>query len=90
MYDAYTRIFARCGLKTHPVEDTGAIGGDQSHEFMVPDAREFGCVLPSCGWRQWNAECAPLNQQYPVRRCAPWKKYPHRVTTVEELIGFAG
>lgn len=37
MYDAYTRIFARCGLKTHPVEaDTGVIGGKFSHEFMVP------------------------------------------------------
>jgi prolyl-tRNA synthetase len=37
MYDAYTRIFARCGLKTFPVEaDTGVIGGSHSHEFMVP------------------------------------------------------
>ena len=37
MYDAYARIFARCGLKTFPVEaDTGVIGGKFSHEFMVP------------------------------------------------------
>jgi prolyl-tRNA synthetase len=37
MYDAYTRIFARCGLKAFPVEaDTGVIGGNYSHEFMVP------------------------------------------------------
>src|SRR5690349_4539007 len=37
MYDAYTRIFARCGLKAFPVEaDTGVIGGKYSHEFMVP------------------------------------------------------
>jgi prolyl-tRNA synthetase len=37
MYDAYTRIFARCGLKAFPVEaDTGVIGGKFSHEFMVP------------------------------------------------------
>jgi prolyl-tRNA synthetase len=37
MFDAYTRIFARCGLKTFPVEaDTGVIGGNFSHEFMVP------------------------------------------------------
>ena len=37
MYDAYTRIFERCGLKTFPVEaDTGVIGGKFSHEFMVP------------------------------------------------------
>src|ERR1700691_2723777 len=37
MYNAYTRIFARCGLKAFPVEaDTGVIGGNYSHEFMVP------------------------------------------------------
>ena len=37
MYDAYTRIFNRCGLKNFPVEaDTGVIGGSYSHEFMVP------------------------------------------------------
>jgi prolyl-tRNA synthetase len=37
MYDAYTKIFARCGLKVFPVEaDTGVIGGNYSHEFMVP------------------------------------------------------
>src|SRR5882724_2420330 len=37
MYEAYTRIFERCGLKTLAVEaDTGVIGGKSSHEFMVP------------------------------------------------------
>jgi prolyl-tRNA synthetase len=37
MYDAYVRIFDRCGLKTVPVEaDTGVMGGQFSHEFMVP------------------------------------------------------
>ena len=37
MYDAYVRIFARCGLKAMPVEaDTGVMGGKFSHEFMVP------------------------------------------------------
>jgi len=36
MYEAYTRIFDRCGLKFRAVEaDTGAIGGSYSHEFMV-------------------------------------------------------
>ncbi len=36
MADAYTRIFARCGLQTRPVEsDVGAIGGSAAHEFMV-------------------------------------------------------
>src|SRR5881296_1839401 len=37
MYDAYARIFARCGLKAFAVEaDSGIIGGKFSHEFMVP------------------------------------------------------
>ncbi|MEW6248715.1 MAG: proline--tRNA ligase [Nitrospirota bacterium] len=36
MYDAYTRIFTRCGLTFRAVEaDTGLIGGSSSHEFMV-------------------------------------------------------
>lgn len=36
MYDAYTRIFTRCGLAFRAVEaDTGAIGGSMSHEFQV-------------------------------------------------------
>ena len=37
MYDAYVRIFERCGVKAFPVEaDTGVMGGEHSHEFMVP------------------------------------------------------
>jgi len=36
MYDAYTRIFTRLGLRFRAVEaDTGAIGGFASHEFQV-------------------------------------------------------
>ncbi len=36
MYDAYCRIFERCGLRYRAVQaDSGAIGGNFSHEFMV-------------------------------------------------------
>ncbi|MDK9717319.1 MAG: proline--tRNA ligase [Trichlorobacter sp.] len=36
MYQAYNRIFERCGLNFRAVEaDTGSIGGSASHEFMV-------------------------------------------------------
>ncbi len=36
MYDAYKRIFIRCGLSFRAVQaDSGAIGGSFSHEFMV-------------------------------------------------------
>jgi len=37
MYEAYCRIFERCGLPYIPVEaDPGMMGGNVSHEFMVP------------------------------------------------------
>ncbi len=37
MYDAYCRIFSRCGLPYVAVEaESGPIGGDASHEFMIP------------------------------------------------------
>ncbi len=36
MYDAYTKVFTRCGLYFRPVEaDSGAIGGNNSHEFTA-------------------------------------------------------
>ena len=36
MYEAYKRIFTRCGLEFRAVQaDSGAIGGSFSHEFMV-------------------------------------------------------
>jgi len=53
MYDAYTRIFQRCGLRFKVVEaDTGAIGGKSSHEFMaLADAGEDGLVeCDSCAY----------------------------------------
>lgn len=37
MYDAYCKIFTRCGLDYIPVEaESGPIGGEGSHEFMIP------------------------------------------------------
>lgn len=48
MYDAYVRIFQRCGLKAMPVEaDTGVMGGKFSHEFMVP-AETGECDVVYC------------------------------------------
>ena len=36
MYDAYFRVFERCGLTFRPVEaQSGEIGGDVNHEFMA-------------------------------------------------------
>ena len=53
MYEAYARIFQRCGLKAIPVDaDTGAMGGKFSHEFMVPaETGENEVVFcDSCGY----------------------------------------
>ncbi|HBV98857.1 MAG: prolyl-tRNA synthetase [Peptococcaceae bacterium BICA1-7] len=55
MYNAYSRIFKRCGLKFRPVEaDSGAIGGNDTHEFMVladsGEALVVYCPKDSCGY----------------------------------------
>jgi prolyl-tRNA synthetase len=60
VYDAYLRIFGRLGLDVSPVEaESGAIGGDVNHEFMVPSAvgedHFVRCV--SCGYAA-NVEAA--------------------------------
>src|SRR5581483_6444420 len=52
-YKAYCRIFDRCGLKYTAVEaHSGAMGGSQSHEFMVAsDAGEdFVVTCAACGY----------------------------------------
>ena len=51
MYDAYSKVFTRCGLTFRPVEaDNGAIGGSGSHEFTA--LCEYGeseiCYCDSC------------------------------------------
>jgi len=64
MYNAYVRIFRRCGLDARPVEaDTGDIGGKWSHEFMVlADSGEDGIVdCPACGYA--------ANQERAERAC---------------------
>ena len=53
MFNAYKRVFERCGLKAYPVEaDTGDIGGKFSHEFHVlADAGEDGIAFcETCGY----------------------------------------
>jgi prolyl-tRNA synthetase len=65
MYDAYCRIFARCGLAYRAVEaDAGAIGGTGgTHEFMVlADSGENAVVYcPECSYAAnvEKAECRP-------------------------------
>lgn len=51
IYEAYKKIFARCGLKTLITEaDSGVMGGKVSHEFMVqaPLGEDVVCFCPEC------------------------------------------
>ncbi len=61
VFEAYKRIFTRCGLTFRPVEaDSGAIGGSFSHEFMVlAESGEEGIVSCQCGYAA-NVERAEL------------------------------
>jgi prolyl-tRNA synthetase len=53
MYDAYCKIFSRCGLPYLPVEaESGPIGGDASHEFMIPSPNGEDKIVhcEACGY----------------------------------------
>lgn len=52
MHGAYQKIFQRCGLEVVIIQaDSGAMGGDLSHEFMVPAVIGEDAIsrCPSCG-----------------------------------------
>jgi prolyl-tRNA synthetase len=91
MYDAYARIFQRCGLKAIAVEaDTGVMGGKFSHEFMVPaETGENEVVFcDACGYAA-NVEKA-TSRQTPATPAggpgAPTEKFPTPgVVTIEAL-----
>ncbi len=64
MYEAYQRIFTRCGLTVLACEaDPGIMGGDVSHEFMAPaDSGEDRVVrCQTCGYAAnlEAAKCSP-------------------------------
>ena len=71
MYETYTRIFERCGLKFKAVEaDTGQIGGSFSHEFMVL-AETGEDAIASCNKCNYaaNIEKAEARRQVSGVRC---------------------
>ncbi len=70
MHATYTRIFTRCGLNFRPVEaDSGAIGGDVTHEFHVlADTGEDTIVTcPTCNYTA-NLEKATSSQEKFVQK----------------------
>lgn len=94
MFNAYKRIFERCGLKAYPVEaDTGDIGGKFSHEFHVlADAGEDGIAFcGGCGYAA-NLEKAERSvQAVASESCAmPEKVATPDAKTIEEVSRFMG
>jgi prolyl-tRNA synthetase len=95
MYQAYRRIFERCGFRFRAVEaDTGSIGGSSSHEFMVL-AESGEDAIVSCSACQYaanveKAEARPFAapehaEPRPLERVAtPGQR------TIEEVSAFLG
>ncbi len=75
MFDAYTKIFQRCGLRFRAVEaDTGSIGGSFSHEFMVmADTGEDALVF--CGNCDYAANLEKAEIAMPERRQISGKEF---------------
>ena len=96
MYEAYCRIFDRCGIPYAVVEaESGPIGGDSSHEFMVPSSTGEDTIIqcPACGYAA-NKERAEVGvgSSAPIERdpAAPASvavETPNR-RTIEEVCDF--
>jgi len=91
MYDAYVRIFRRCGLTAIPVDaDTGVMGGKFSHEFMVPaETGENEVVYCEKGDYAANVEKATSGRgrgAWPSTLTSAIEKFPTPgVTTIDGL-----
>ncbi len=97
MYEAYCRIYDRSGLPYVIVEaESGPIGGDSSHEFMVPCSTGEDKVLycGSCGYaaNQERAEVGHSPASPPAPSSAPpYKSVPTpNKRTIKEVCEFLG
>ena len=93
MYDTYTRIFTRLGLKFRAVAaDTGAIGGSGSHEFHVladsgEDALAY-CPDSDYAANVELAEALPPTTARPAPTAAMEKVYTPGQHSIEEVSAF--
>lgn len=95
MYDAYVKIFQRCGLQAHPVEaDTGTIGGNHSHEFMVlaPSGEDGILFCPKCHYaaNQERAERQVSESPYNVKNDSMEEVATPGAHTVDEAAASVG
>ncbi len=97
MFRAYERIFTRCGLKFKAVEaDSGPIGGNYSHEFMVLASTGEDVILScsSCSYAanlekaEIAAPVSPALRDAPEGR--PEKVHTPDARTIEEVCEFLG
>jgi prolyl-tRNA synthetase len=94
MYDAYCRIFERCGLKYVIVEaESGEMGGSGSHQFTVPcESGEDVIVYTADGSYAANIEKAavdPLPRAAAPTAARPMEEvHTPNVGTIEAVCGF--
>jgi prolyl-tRNA synthetase len=96
-YQAYCRIFERCGLEYTVVEaHSGAMGGSQSHEFMVASeaGEDFVAICKACGYSA-NLEKAvsapaPLGVADPEGDLTPEEFHTPGRKTIAEVAQFTG
>jgi prolyl-tRNA synthetase len=93
MYDAYARIFTRLGLAFRAVEaDTGAIGGNASHEFQVlADSGEDAIAYSSESEYAANIEMAEAvapSEQRPAPRASLERVATPTQKTIDEVSAF--
>jgi len=96
MLDAYFKIFHRCGLDTRMVEsDTGAMGGEAAHEFMVVVDTEGGeniiFYCDNCDYAANLEKASSLEAESPAEenKEKPLEKVSTpNVKTVEEVTAF--
>jgi len=95
MFEAYHRIFERCGLNFRAVEaDTGSIGGSSSHEFMVlADSGEDAIVSCDACRYAANVEKAEARTALPVvgiEQLTLQKTITPEMKTITEVADFLG
>lgn len=94
MYEAYSRIFTRCGLQYRTVlADSGQIGGKHSHEFMaLADSGEADIVTcTQCAYAADVEQATPNPLPAAAEPLQAIEKFatPH-CATIEELVQAAG
>ncbi len=79
MARAYRNIYRRCGLPALMVEaDSGAIGGKDSHEFILPTPSGEDTVItcPNCGYAANAEKAASKLPQAPWEEPLPMERVP--------------